>query len=274
MTHGLFQWSSNAQRKALSTIELMGCLIALTGGLALGAAYMGIDLRTLAVGVLEEAELIEPRIQLPDPDAQSTGSKNDQENQSKTEDTDQLENSKNDANSAGPPSTEQSSGKLQKTSVQSSSSKADGPATRAYWVALTSAMMEEAQGRMIGIGNPEQWQLFDYLKQRKEGHEKTLKTLLQLDPRDVDQRVLEHSEQLLKWHDNGATLYKHSLGLLSDGPTVELKGPFAQSWQTKATQHRMEERVVIEKHAAVAAYLDHTYPKLAPFTPAFQPNEK
>ncbi|MCH8839105.1 MAG: hypothetical protein IH831_00215, partial [Planctomycetes bacterium] len=38
----------------------MGCLLALGGGIALGSAYLGVDVKTLLVGILEQAELIEP----------------------------------------------------------------------------------------------------------------------------------------------------------------------------------------------------------------------
>jgi hypothetical protein len=45
--------------------------------------------------------------------------------------------------------------------------------------------------------------------------------------------------------------------LLTDAPTAQLTGPFAQSWQSAATQHRMEERLLLEKRKAVESYIRH-----------------
>jgi hypothetical protein len=74
---------------------------------------------------------------------------------------------------------------------------------------------------------------------------------------------------VLSWQQAGARLYGRAVDLLTDAPTDQLTGPFAQSWQSAATQHRMEEKLVREKHFSVASYLDFTYKDLAPFKPAF-----
>jgi hypothetical protein len=52
-------------------------------------------------------------------------------------------------------------------------------------------------------------------------------------------------------------LFKRALDLLTDAPSAQLSGPFAQAWQSKATQHQMEERLLADKHQAVQSYLDH-----------------
>jgi len=52
-------------------------------------------------------------------------------------------------------------------------------------------------------------------------------------------------------------LFDRSTQLLSDAPTGKLTGPFAQSWQSAATQHRMEEKLIFNKHAAIENYLEH-----------------
>jgi hypothetical protein len=62
----------------------------------------------------------------------------------------------------------------------------------------------------------------------------------------------------LAWHRDGVTLFSRALDLLTDAPSAQLSGPFAQSWQSAATQHQMEERLLRDKHNAVQAYLDHS----------------
>ncbi|MCH7751809.1 MAG: hypothetical protein IH898_06600, partial [Planctomycetes bacterium] len=47
-------------RRGLSFVEFVGCLFALGGGVALGSFYLGVDVKTLFVGILEQADLVEP----------------------------------------------------------------------------------------------------------------------------------------------------------------------------------------------------------------------
>jgi hypothetical protein len=142
-------------------------------------------------------------------------------------------------------------------------------ATRAYWDQLTAIMLTEAQGRGREVGNPEEWQLYDYLTQRKQGHEKALEALGTLETFAVDERLVSHGEQVETWHKAGSKLFEHALSLLSDGPGAKISGPFAQSWQSSATQLRMEESLVIDRHIGLANYLDREYSDEAPFKPAF-----
>jgi hypothetical protein len=76
--------------------------------------------------------------------------------------------------------------------------------------------------------------------------------------------VLSYGEKVLAWHQDGAKLYARAKDLLTDAPTAQLSGPFAQSWQSAATQHQMEERLLAEKRAAVESYLAHQESPTAP----------
>ncbi len=142
--------------------------------------------------------------------------------------------------------------------------------TRAYWDKLTACMLTEAKGRVQEVGNVEEWQLYDYLNRRKLGHEQALESLSGLSEFGVDQRLVSHGQQVVTWHRSGVKLFEHAVALLTDGPGAELTGPFAQSWQSAATQLRMEESLVVDRHKGLTVYLDREYPKEAPFVPAFQ----
>jgi hypothetical protein len=71
--------------------------------------------------------------------------------------------------------------------------------------------------------------------------------------------VMAYAKKARAWHDDGAKLFGRAVDLLTDAPTAQLSGPFAQSWQSAATQHKMEARLLAEKHAAVKTYLSHAY---------------
>jgi len=40
----------------VSVVEFVGCLVALGGGIVIGSMYLGVDMRAVAVGVLEKAD--------------------------------------------------------------------------------------------------------------------------------------------------------------------------------------------------------------------------
>jgi hypothetical protein len=132
--------------------------------------------------------------------------------------------------------------------------------TRAYWEALNGFMKAEVENRTAGVRANGDWALYDYLQARSEGHHAAADSISQLDANGVDSHVLAYGEKALAWHQEGAKLYARAKDLLTDAPTAQLSGPFAQSWQSAATQHQMEERLLAEKRAAVESYLDHQKP--------------
>jgi len=137
-------------------------------------------------------------------------------------------------------------------------------ATQVYWKILTACVQKESLNRHSGVKNIVNWQLLDYLTHHLNGHQNVVDIVEQLDDHGVDQRVLFHANQVLAWHLAGVQLNQRALDLITDGPKADLMGPVAQSWQSAATQHRMEEKLIQEKHLGVANYLAHTYEFLGP----------
>jgi hypothetical protein len=261
-------------RCGLSFIEFVGCLVAMTGGVVLGSMYLGVDVQKVAVGVLEQAQVIQPGYfdQAPaEVTVESTEvvfeTATDVENSESTEAEASTESSEIVADDASTENTQTQTADPPTRPEPTADERR--VATRAYWDQLTAIMLSEAQGRSREAGNPEEWGLYDFLTQRKQGHEKALEALEVLEPFAVDDRLISHGEQVISWHKSGSKLFEHALSLLSDGPGAKISGPFAQSWQSSATQLRMEEKLVIDRHKGVANYLDREYADEAPFKPAF-----
>jgi hypothetical protein len=141
--------------------------------------------------------------------------------------------------------------------------------TVAYWDALGVCMQEEVDRRVPAVDAEGNWQVFDYLTGRKDGHLNAADEIARLDVRGVDDHVLAYAKKARAWHIDGAKLFGRAVDLLTDAPTAQLSGPFAQSWQSAATQHRMEARLLEEKQQAVRSYLDHAY--VAPPAVAAEP---
>ena len=111
--------------------------------------------------------------------------------------------------------------------------------------------------------------MFDYLTHRHDGHQNAVEAIEAMDRLGVDKRLLWHGDQVLAWNQSGERLYSRAVNLLTDSMSDQLTGPLAKTWQSAATQHRMEERLVRDKHISVASYLDHAFKDVAPFKPAF-----
>jgi hypothetical protein len=264
-------------RHGLSFVEFMGCLVAMIGGVLLGSLYLGIDVQKMAVGVLEQAQVVAPgyftQVAAAPLGESTTGNPSPKDVPAHSTGEISASNVISKTAEAAPEAASESevtadSNKLTVESEPTSEERVT--ATRAYWDQLTAAMVAEVQGRLRGEGNPEEWELYDYMSQRKRGHEAALAEFEKLEPLGVDERLLDHGDQVIAWHKAGIKLFGHALSLLSDGPGAKLTGPFAQSWQSAATQLRMEESLVVDRHKAVANYLDREYASRAPFVPAFQ----
>lgn len=234
---------SGSTRRGLSFLEFVGCLVALVGGVALGAMYLGIDVAAMAVGAIEKSELA------PDEDS-AMGQKF-----AAVKEALGVEATTTPAEDQTDPGTaDEASGDAP---TESTAAVSTSDVSTVYWHAVRSALTEEARARSAAVEAKENVQLFDYLTRRKTGHDDVVKRIDALDTDDVDPRVLEYTDRAKQWHQAGADLYGNALDLLAASPGAELTGPLGQSWQNGATQHRMEERLLLERRQTLESYLQH-----------------
>ncbi len=267
-------------RRGMSILEFVGCFTALVGGVVLGSMYLGVDVKEMAYTALERAEVIDPRpnpetpaatlSEIPAPTA--TGAT---VTPATTASTTPTTAETTPVASTGVTSTTESTPVAPAAEATAPTPLAP-PAglfaredlitdeqrqalTLAYWQALNACMQDEVTHRVPAIDAEGNWQLFDYLTGRKDGHLKAAAAITLLDPRGVDDHVLAYSKTAQAWHEDGGKLFGRAVSLLTDAPTAQLSGPFAQSWQSASTQHRMEARLLVEKQQAVDTYLNHAY---------------
>lgn len=249
-------------RRGVTFIEFVGCLAALGGGIVIGSIYLGVDVQAMAVGILEKADIEVPAILNAEASSgeESPADESAESNAPATDEPADLdpegELSADDASTNNPPETK----KLTEAEQRA--------ATLACWTTLDQSVRAETTYRTKPINDPQSWELFDYLLHRKKGHQKVVEAIELLDKEGIDQRLRSHIEQVLAWQQAGFDLYERAAHLLTDAPAGKLSGPFAQSWQSAATQHRMEEKLILSKHLAVASYLEHTYKLPAEASPA------
>lgn len=289
----------STHRAGLSILEFLGCLAALGGGLLLGSLYLGLNVKEMAYVVLEQAHVVDPRpkstAEITTEGNATAAPAGSPEDASSTMTPDPIASNTTTTPPADAteiaPSTAAEPVNSESASTESESAPSDdGPTagklvesalpapmaglfaredlitpeqrqalTLAYWESLGACMLDEEQHRVPAIDDEGNWQLFDYLTGRKDGHLKAAAAIAALDVRGVDDHVLAYSKKARAWHVDGAKLFGRAVDLLTDAPTAQLSGPFAQSWQSAATQHRMEARLLAEKQQAVRSYLDHAY---------------
>lgn len=240
---------ARCDRRGLSILEFLGCFIAVAGGVVLGSMYLGVDVQQAAVGLLQRTQAIEKPAE-PAPTAAGQPVVH--------------EVSAAVAAPPSPPAPAAIASPVTAPAVQPAF--ADGISltpeqrealTRAYWDAINQCIQTETGARHMANQATGEWELYDYLSRRSAGHQTAADCIAKLNLRGVDAHIAAYAERVQDWHEAGATLFARAKDLLTDAPTAQLSGPFAQSWQSAATQHQMEERLLKEKHQAVQSYLDH-----------------
>jgi len=278
-------------RHGLSVLEFVGCLSAMIGGVVLGSMYLGVDVRRMGMAVLKQAQLIEAGDDAePTTEAEPAGAKAKSSAEEPVaagatvappttptihatdapgaphESTPTPEAAKAEpqptatapvATPPAPAANNPLAKLLNREDLISLTDDQRRTLTIAYWEALDACMKEESGNRLASIRSDGDFTLFDFLTCRKQGHQQAVQFISQLNLRGVDAHVAAYAEKALAWHKDGVTLFGRALDLLTDAPTAQFTGPFAQSWQSASTQHQMEERLLGEKHAAVQHYLDH-----------------
>jgi hypothetical protein len=267
-------------RRGVSALEFIGCASAMIGGVFLGSLYLGVDVKEMAYCALEHAQVIDkqtPPVEqasaIPVPSEAAATSAEAATTGSPAEET--AGNDEAVAEAAPTVAAEPAApvepippapaaGFFAREDLLTDAQRQ--ALTLAYWEAVAACMQDEVAHRVPAIDADGNWQLFDYLTGRKDGHLRAAAAVAQLDARGVDDHVVAYAEKARAWHEDGGKLFGRAVDLLTDAPTAQLSGPFAQSWQSAATQHRMEERLLAEKYVAVKSYLDHAYPPAAEMT--------
>ena len=278
--------------RGISLLEFVGCLAAMIGGVVLGAMYLGLDLKETAIAGLRRTGLVSttssasstslapvapgasaaPLASDPAPAPVANAPvltpaptpappKSDPTPAVTPIAVDPATSQPDPPGESTPeftgPASDLASKILSPEDLISLTDEQRHVLTRAYWEALEQGMKAEVDRRAAAVANSANFTLFEFLNGRKEGHEQAARFIGDLKTRGVDPHVVAYAVKARTWHQEGARLFARALDLLTDAPTAQLSGPFAQSWQSASTQHQMEERLLAQKHAAVLAYLDH-----------------
>jgi hypothetical protein len=249
----------DAANRGLSILEFVGCLSAMAGGVILGSMYFGVDVKGIVTEVVRRAERSSaaPAKSAPTPVVNSVAEPSTTQAPTNAETAPQATADEPAAVSDTPATGDQSTPGPSLAEAITLTEEQRRELTQAYWDALNESMQAEVDSRSTNVDAGGNAGLYAYLAARSDCHEKAVEAIAALSPRGVDAHVTSYGEKALDWHKEGAKLFARARDLLTDAPTAKLSGPFAQSWQSAATQHQMEEKLLGVKYRAVQLYLQH-----------------
>ena len=261
-------FGGRAERAGLTTLEFAGCVIAVAGGLWLGAIYLGVDMRHLAHRVLDEAELLES---VP-PDWRPQGPN---------------ENSMTREQVVAMLRKELGSLRTEIVALRTAAAVVGDPdlltdaeanakeKTRGYWQRLSEIAQNEA------VLQSDAETAFDERNAAKvfaiKGRiGRFAANAVEAVPSDgVDPTVVQFGEQLGAWYKNAGDLYERAVTIWESPATNQARSQLNRDWRAAELHHRNEARLLNERAAAVRGSLSRRYGEELPeFAKTAGPNSQ
>jgi hypothetical protein len=254
----------NARRhRGLSLLEFLGCLIAVVGGLWLGALYLGVDIRGLTYKALDDAELLQavPEGYRPQPPAGHPASFSEEELAGRLQH--ELVALRAEI-TALRETTSAESRRRDQASVSSDPNKPTAEQTLAYWNHLREIAMDEAAlqaGAQSARNDANTDQVFAL---RARVSRFAAKTLEATPERGVDDEALALGKELAEWFHRSGGLYDQAAQLWSNRSAQQSSAHFTHRWATSERQLTNEAELLANKATAVGAALSRRYGRSFP----------
>lgn len=217
-------------RRGLSTLEVLGWLVAMIVGVLAGAAYVGMDMLALA-GLADESVDVSPA-------------------ESAAAETDAFPDA---LSSQGDESAATAEG-LEPGSTRPS---AAGRATLTYWNRLRTVIQAEQQARLEGErqagGNPRA-----VLRARGGAYQAAAQSIRDIRADLADPESQQLAEQIAIWYEHGAELAEEGASL-EEGELSTAQGPVGRRWHAAQKQHREESDLLSRKCGSLRGKLTARY---------------
>lgn len=266
--------SFHSRLNGLTTLEFLGCLVALLGGTYLGALYLGIDVRHLAYDALRESELLDkvPEQIRPARPQDDTMTREQLVTTLRTE----LGVLRNQIATLR-------SGKSAGTTSESSSATSDTSPllptkeqTLAYWGRLNEIALGEADLQReaeSAYSAPNAAKVFAIKGRICRFAAKAVEAI---PTQAVDDEALRFGRQLGLWYTRGGELYEHAVGIWETPTGPQARTQLNAEWRQADEQHRNEAKLISRKAATTCSTISRIYefafPEFAKPTAATQSN--
>jgi hypothetical protein len=245
--------------RGLTTLEFLGCLIAVLGGMYLGAIYLGVDVRHLAYNALDQADMLEKvpadwRPPAP-PDKAMT---REQLVRTLREELGMLRNELT-ALQSNTAAGEAAGGTPTAQLIQSLPQPVTKEKTLAYWKRLNEIAMGETalqQDAESTINKTNAARVFA-IKGRISRF--SAKAVEAIPTPGVDDSVVKFGRQLVLWYDHGGELYERAVRIWETPIGPQARGQINDEWKTAQKHHRNEERLIQERAESIRSSISRQF---------------
>jgi hypothetical protein len=239
-------------RAGVSVLEIVGCLMALVGGVWLGAIYLGVDVRHITYAALSESTLID---KMPDdwrptdpaaakaPSAAEMATKVQNELVSLRDEITTLRDSQ-PAQATAP------------KQVASSAAPADEDAVArkaslAYWSRLNEVVHRQATLQLEAESAANEGNATKVASLKARISRFSAEAIRALATADVDPTAAKLGGEIAAWYDDGADLYEQAVQVWESPARSQVGQPLTQEWERDQVQYQNEGRLLRSRVSAV-----------------------
>lgn len=241
----------------LTTLEFLGCVVAVLGGAYLGALYLGVDLKHLAFDVLSESQLMDkvPEQLRPTPPADKAMTREQlvttlrEELGSLRNQIAVLRTGKSDGSTAPPSGAPDETVPVLPTKER----------TLAYWTRLNEIALGESdlqQEAESAFSAPNAAKVFAVKARICRFAAKAVEAV---PTQAVDEEAIRFGRQLGLWYTRGGELYEHAVSIWETPTGPNARTQLNDEWRQADEQHRNEAKLAKEKATTVRGMLNRIY---------------
>jgi len=244
------------RRRGLSVLEFVGCLMALLGGIWIGAVYLGVDIRHVVYGALSESKLMD---KVPEkwrpvetaaeraPSAQELAESVHRELVSLRHDIAALQTGE-PANRGGVDSTQATGGKDGAAVDRQQVAK---QATQEYWADLHEVIQNEIALQRDAESAATEGNATKVAALKGRISQLTANAIRALPIAGVDPAAVTLAKDLANWYERGARLFDQAVQIWESSAGASRDSQALKDWEQAQVQHRNEGRLLRAEVAAV-----------------------
>jgi hypothetical protein len=240
------------RRSGLSTIEFIGCVMAVLGGLYIGAVYLGVNLEHVAHDALERTSMLEklPEKWRPESAKDALATRKQMDSMVRTE----LAAIRNDIQALNDESVPMSKPSAQRVATNSGLGK-----TRDYWLRLSEIALRDEKLQRDADKNAGETNTAKVFAVKARVSRVTAKGVSAAPTEDVDPSVVKFGRQLSLWYDRTGELYERAVRIWETSSSPQAREQLIAEWKRDEIQHRHETRLIRDKATALRAAISRQF---------------
>jgi len=244
--------TSKSRRTGLSVLEFIGCLMALVGGIWLGAVYLGVDVRHVVYVALADSELLEkvPEKWRPvEPASENAPSPAELAKSVQNE----LVALRHEITALRTTQQTQSPAQVDTSSTDATqdANQLAKQASLDYWTRLSDVVHSQATLQLDAESAATEGNATKVAALKGRVSRFSASAIRALPTANVDPAALALGKELATWYENGAGLYDQAVQIWESPARGQGGQQVTQAWEQAQTQQRNEGRLLGDRVASV-----------------------